>query len=158
MIDERTITELFTQERDKMIRTAAKYVGYSAAEDVVQEAFITIFRTRDRLTDDRITSYSYMTVRSRALNQWHRSKRYPTEELTEVVDDAPYNTEQIAELDHALSVLNTLPEFQRNIVLDRALGYTYDELADRYGTTPGAVKVNVSRGRSALRKALEAGS
>ena len=40
------------------------------------------------------------------------------------------------------------------ILLDAGLGYTDREIADRHATTPGAIRVRLSRLRHKLRRAL----
>jgi len=130
-----------------------------AAEDVVQEAFLSLWRTAERVDTARgkLQSYVLTIVHRRAIDVVRSRNGLPERQLPE--DAAAYLpsegdfTERVATaVDGAVvrEALGGLPDDQRQVV-DMAFyqGLTHTEISERLGLPLGTVK---SRMRLALEK------
>ncbi len=131
----------------------------AAAEDVVQEAFLSLWRTAERIDSERGNLQSYiLTIVHRRSIDVLRSRNGLSERL--LPDDAAERlasegdfTERVARQvdgEVARSALGGLPDDQRQVV-DMAYyqGLTHAEIAERLGLPLGTVK---GRMRLALEK------
>ena len=145
-----------------LVRMSAMLLGdTSAAEEVVQEAFIAVHAAWRRLRDaDKAVPYLRRAVlnRSRSILR-HRmvvDRHMPARE-----PDMP-SAEQgaITQLERSavIEALRSLPARQREaLVLKFYLGLSEEEVAAAMKISTGAVKSHTSRGKAALRAALEQG-
>ena len=136
------------------------------AEDVVQDAFIGVWRSASRYAGSRASARTWLLsiVHHRAIDAVRR--RRPTIELPEadaasprslVVDDAW--PEVVGRLDRAAiaDALATLSDVQREAIeLAYFGGLTQIEIAERTAVPLGTVKSRVRLGLLALREALDA--
>jgi RNA polymerase sigma-70 factor (ECF subfamily) len=139
----------------------------SLAEDVVQDAFLGVWRNAARYVDGRgsVKTWLLAIVHHRAIDAVRR--RRPTRELPDVESSPPAAltlpdvwAEVAAGID-AASVqvaLGTLSDVQREAIeLAYFGGLTQQEIADRTATPLGTVKSRMRLGLLAMRRALEAG-
>lgn len=157
------VTTLYAAHAVGLIRLGFVMLGErSAAEDVVQEAFLGLYRHWDRL-DDPANALNY--VRSSVLNgcraalrtQARRSRRDRA-----VVPDGwpPYDSAEAAVLlseEHreVLVAVRGLADRQREALMLRYyLGLSTDETARVMGISAGTVKSAVSRAITALGRTL----
>jgi len=136
----------------------------SLAEDVVQDAFLGVWRNASRYVEGRgsVKTWVLAIVHHRAVDAVRR--RRPTTELPEREDIPPPQLtvpdiwpDVAAELDRAeiADALATLPPAQREAIeLAYWGGLTQQEIAERTGAPLGTVKSRVRLGLLALRAAL----
>ncbi len=151
---------LFDAEAASLTRLARFYVDdTTAAEDLVQEAFIRFARSSGRLRDrDRAAAYLRSIVinlardhNRRGFVSWrHRPPAHP---------DAPSAAETAEDRAERLAVveaLRALPRRQRDCV---TLRYYYDmpvaEIASTLGLSTNTVKTHLQRGLDTLGTTLE---
>jgi len=147
---------------ERMLRDA------TAAEDLVQEAFLRVHRARERYTPDaRFSTWLYRIATNLALNELRRPRRRdPHQSIDEegtvqlVADASP--TDEVAHArrlgEAALRELEALPERQRAALwLTAVEGLAYSEVAVALDVSEKAVKALVHRGRSALAAKLQQG-
>ncbi|MEY4688315.1 MAG: hypothetical protein RIR76_2338 [Verrucomicrobiota bacterium] len=130
-----------------------------AVEDVVQVAFIKMFRRLSRLRDPAVfESWLFTLARNSALDFIRRRNCRPAtvgidEQVNQVAD--PRNEtavpEILAALEHALARLNPL---DRGLVSQFVRGDSYGEIARRAGISLASVKVRLHRVRPYLRNAV----
>lgn len=154
------LASLFDAEAASLTRLARFYVDdTTAAEDLVQEAFIRFARSSGRLRDqDRAAAYLRSIVinlardhNRRGFVSWrHRPPAHP---------DAPSAAETAevrAEREAVISALRALPRRQRDCV---TLRYYYDmpvaEVAATLGLSVNTVKTHLQRGLDTLGSTLE---
>jgi RNA polymerase sigma-70 factor (ECF subfamily) len=136
----------------------------TAAEDVVQEAFLGAWRNAARYADGRGTVRTWLLsiVHHRAIDAIRR--RRPTTELPEAETGFPPSltmpdtwTEVAAGLDRASihAALARIPDVQREAIeLAYFNGLTQTEIAERTGVPLGTVKGRLRLGLDGLRAAM----
>ncbi len=139
----------------------------SLAEDVVQDAFLGVWRNASRYVEGRgsVKTWLLSIVHHRAVDAVRR--RRPTSELPEREDVPPAALtlpdvwpEVAGNLDRAeiAAALATLSEAQREAIeLAYWGGLTQQEIAERTGAPLGTVKSRVRLGLLALRRSLVGG-
>jgi RNA polymerase sigma-70 factor, ECF subfamily len=139
-----------------------------AAEDIVQEAFLSIWRSRLRYDQARgsVRTWVLGIVHNRTIDSLRRSmvhdRRRETMEGVEERQEAPERTEvEVARREEARSIrdaLLTLPDEQRKTIeLAYFGGFTQSELADRLGQPLGTIKSRMFAGLTRLRELLSEG-
>ena len=138
----------------------------SAAEDVVQEALLSIWRSRARYARERgsVRNWILGIVHNRAIDSLRRSvvhdRRRASAEGLEEREVAPELTDvEALRRDEARTVrkaLGGLPgEQSRVIELAYFGGFTHTEIADMLETPVGTVKGRMRLGLEKMRRALE---
>jgi RNA polymerase sigma-70 factor (ECF subfamily) len=154
------LASLFDAEAASLTRLARFYVDdTTAAEDLVQEAFIRFARSSGRLRDrGRAAAYLRSIVinlardhNRRGFVSWrHRPPAHPD------VPSAAETAEVRAEREAVISALRALPRRQRDCV---TLRYYYDmpvaEVAATLGLSVNTVKTHLQRGLETLGSTLE---
>jgi RNA polymerase sigma-70 factor (ECF subfamily) len=130
-----------------------------AAEDVVQEVFVTLWTQRERLAaPDNLVAYLYRSVRNRGLN-FLRHQRLVTAWQTRQGDlEAPESpaadkeTER-AEINQAVraAAATLSPRCREVFELSRDRGLTYPEIAQTLGISIKTVETLMSRALKAVR-------
>jgi RNA polymerase sigma-70 factor (ECF subfamily) len=136
----------------------------TAAEDVVQEAFLGAWRNAARYVDARgsVRTWLLSIVHHRAIDAIRR--RRPTTELPEseapvpaalTMPDTWAEVEQRLDRDTVLAALATISDVQREAIqLAYFSGLSQTEIAERTGVPLGTVKGRLRLGLAGLRAAL----
>jgi RNA polymerase sigma-70 factor (sigma-E family) len=154
------VSELFTAEAPRLVSLARFFVDdRTAAEDLVQEAFIRLARNTHRIRDhDRAAAYLRSIVinlardhnRRGLVSLRHRPPAVPDEPSAE---DHAAATESRREV---IAALRALPVRQRDCVALRYyLELPIDEIAATLGLSANSVKTHLQRGLRSLAAALE---
>lgn len=135
------VIEQIKQHYDKLMYTIAWNIlqNREDAEDVVQEAYLELYRHRLRLLDPgspAARAYVVQTIESRAINLYHKRKRQQTLPLEEAVHQAAPLMETDTELAVCLKKLKA--EERQMLLLKYEHGYSINEIATLIGTTPDA--------------------
>jgi len=158
------VTALYPAHYRYLVRTAALLVRDAAtAEEVVQDAFVGLYRAWPRLRDPQ-AALGYL--RTSTVNGCRSVlRRRGTAEGALHLLDAPAGSEGHSVADPANAVaqrravldrMASLPERQREVLVLRYYGdWSETEIAEALGVSPGAVKSYASRGLAALRPDLE---
>ena len=160
--NERALAELY----DRFGRTAYSVAlrilrDQALAEDAVQEAFLTVWRTASRYMPERAKASTWILtmVHHRAVDLVRREERRRTEPMDDVPEALGASTEEIAWLglqrEQVREALARLPDPQREAIeLAYYGGFTQSELADRLGEPLGTVKSRMFAGLNRLRDLL----
>ena len=160
------IIRLFQAEGRSLVRLARLFVDdRDAAEDLVQEAFLRLARSSDRIQDD---SKAPAYLRSIVLNlardhnrrglvslRHHAAAGHDLDVVVTSLDDDLVRDEKHRTV---LAAVRTLPTRQRDCVTLRyfeELGI--EAIAATLGVSPNSVKTHLRRGLAALERALESG-
>ncbi len=140
----------------------AKIHDEAAAEDVVQNALLSIHRGRRTYRPERpFGPWMRAIARNSIVDHFRERKRKGDREVELVQDEWADEHEESAEGDTRLAselvaALDTLPDAQREAVtLIQIEGLTVAEAALRAGVSAGALKVRAHRGYRSLAKVLE---
>jgi RNA polymerase sigma-70 factor (sigma-E family) len=131
----------------------------TTCEEVVQDAFVSVFRSTARLRDEsKLPAY----LRSAVLNgaRSHLRKRHVRTRLRLVPDDDTPSAESSAMIadDHRAVIegLRHLSDRQRDVLVLRFyLDLSEAEIAETLGIAGGTVKTHVRRGLESLARELE---
>ena len=121
------------------------------ANDVVQDAYEKLWRNVVEIEFTAVKSWLFSTAYNAMIDMLRKEKRIsriePEHEF-DMIDYSQYN--DLNEILH--KALNRLPEQQRTVVLLRDYeGYSYKEISEITGSSEAQVKINIYRGRVALK-------
>jgi len=134
------------------------------AEDAVQEAFLTVWRTAASFRAERAKASTWILtlVHRRAVDLVRREERRRAEPLADepALEGAAEATEEAAwlrfERERVQSALKQLPDAQREAIeLAYYGGFSQSELADRLGVPLGTIKSRMFAGLVRLRELLD---
>ena len=151
------LSELFKRRNSKMKTIAYRITKNSAdAEDVVQNALISVMRSAHKFRGDAaVSTWLFRIVTNAAIDKLRSIKAHP---LYELPNELPLLTSEISVKDLSLDLvqaLKSLPENQRNVVLliDVA-GWTIADVAQKLKCAPGTVKSRCHRAHAKLAQEL----
>lgn len=130
-----------------------------AAEDVAQEVFVELWRSRGRFDPERgtLAAFAMTIARSRLIDHVRRVQRRPETDLDAAVEPAAEDRALagIARRMLMAHALDQLTENQRIVVsLSAFEGLSHPEIAERTGLPVGTVKSHARRGQAALARYL----
>ena len=164
--DPRAFEVLFDRHSGAAFSLAYRMVGNRVtAEDVSQEAFLSIWRSRLRYRSDRgsVRTWVLGIVHHRAIdalrrNLVHDRRRATAEGLEERLEAPELTDVEVARRDEASQVrsaIGTLPSEQSRVVeLAYFGGFTHSQIAEMLGTPIGTVKGRMRLGLEKLRREL----
>jgi RNA polymerase sigma-70 factor (ECF subfamily) len=140
-----------------MVATAARLGGVSAAEDLVQDAFVNALKRFDGFRGDAMPVTWLMRILiNRAIDQHRQLRRRATYSLEteslEVVHGAAPSHGLRVDLERALRSLDA--RSRRLVLLFDVLGYTYTEISDSLKIPVGTAKSRHFAARQRLRAVL----
>ncbi|MCZ7529707.1 MAG: sigma-70 family RNA polymerase sigma factor [Acidimicrobiia bacterium] len=157
---DRLVSELFQSEYHALVRLASLVLnGREAAEEVVQDAFVKLYRKSGRIKDpSRADAYLRSIVMNGARSKLRRrevARRHRPEPPPDA-KGADVDVMMRDESRHFLDAIQALPERQADCIILRF----YEELteadtADTLGISRSTVNTHVERGLDALATVLE---
>ena len=148
--------------RDKLFRFALHFLqSVEEAEDAVQDVMAGVWARRAEWPQwNSIPAYCMTATRNNCLDRLRRRKVYKVQEekaaQVSSPDKDPYekmtNKETIRQIRQCM---DALPPNQQQVVRLREMeGFSYNEIAQVLDMTLDQVKVNLFRGRNAIRKTI----
>jgi RNA polymerase sigma-70 factor (ECF subfamily) len=173
--DDTAFGELVERFQNRLIAVMHHIVGNAdEAEDLAQEAFLRVYRTRKKYTPKaKFSTWLFTIANNLALNALRDRQRRPVlplevresgplgprpaENTAQAKDEPPaYSLQQQELAEIVRSALDELNERQRvAIVLNKFEDMNYADIADVMDLTPKAVKSLLSRARAKLREVLQ---
>jgi RNA polymerase sigma-70 factor (ECF subfamily) len=168
--DEEAFTLLYRRHQAAMYRFALRMTGSAwAAEEIVQDVFMTLMRDPKKYDAQRGTlgGYLYGIARNRVMKHLERLPReVPLEQKNEdgtgpgiVLQDAltPASWAETHErMDQVRAAVSELPpEFREAVVLCELEELSYEEAAQSAGCPIGTIRSRLHRGRALLLAKLE---
>jgi RNA polymerase sigma-70 factor, ECF subfamily len=153
--DDAAFYELYARWKKPVFRYVKFFIASpDEAEDILQEAFLSIYRNRDRYTvQAKFSTYLFSVVRSKCID-YLRSKKQ--EETIDSYDEvramkSEFNIDRVLAKDihrDFIEYLSSLPEVQRSALYLRDVEQlSYDEIAVVLSLPLGTVKSHIHRGR-----------
>jgi RNA polymerase sigma factor (sigma-70 family) len=163
--DEAALGELYDRYGRPAYALAVRVLRDDAlAEDAVQEAFLSVWRTAGRFVPERARAGTWIMtlVHRRAVDLVRREEHRRVEPLETAPEPQAGSTEESAWLrlegERVRSALRQLPDQQRETIeLAYYGGFTQSELADRLGQPLGTIKSRMFAGLTRLRELLSEG-
>jgi RNA polymerase sigma-70 factor, ECF subfamily len=171
--DLETFNQLVLAYQDKVFNLAYRIMGqHQAAEDVVQETFLTAFLKLHTYRGGSFKSWLLRIASNLCYDQLRREKSRPTTPLEPVNDEGdaiesnqwmvdpalspPDRYECVEFWDEIQELLNRLnPEYRTAVVLVDIQEMDYKEAAKAMGVSLGTMKSRLVRGRKKLRDLIK---
>jgi len=147
----------FHEHKDAVYRFAWRMTNSpGAAEDIVQDVFLSVLRHPKRFDDTRgqLRSFLLGIARNLALKRWREENRW------DVLEDEQFVAEPVelarGEISRIVGeAINSLPPLQREVlVLAEYEGFSAEEIARTVEAEVGTVKGRLHRARENLRRML----
>ena len=164
-MDDETFSRIVEEYTDYAYNIAYRMLNNPAdADDVVQDAFLSAYRARDRFRGDaQVTTWLYRIVVNAALQRIRKEKKpramaAGTVEDIDVMDWSPgpesqtLNSELRDKLEEAIGELSE--DLRTAVVLRDVEQLSTEEAAEIVGVSVPAFKARLHRGRVALREHL----
>jgi RNA polymerase sigma-70 factor, ECF subfamily len=161
--DQNAMAELYDRYSSVVYAVALRVLGDAgAAEDVLQEVFLQLWRNPGTFDAARGSLGAWLTViaRNRAIDSLR--KRRPETELEDVVvsvaPDLAAEADRARVAEKVRGVLREMPASQRS-ALEMAYfeGLSHSEIASKTGEPLGTIKTRIRAGLIMLRKAFQGG-
>jgi RNA polymerase sigma-70 factor (ECF subfamily) len=172
--DDEAFEELVRQNAGRLLAVARRYVkSEDDAQDVVQETFLSAFRSLDRFEGgSRLSTWLHRIAVNAALMKLRTRRRKPEESIEELLprflEDGhpvrpaipwrPLSDDLLGQKQTRALVqgcIDRLPESYRHVLLLRDIEeFDTEETAEILGITTNAVKTRLHRARQALRGLL----
>jgi RNA polymerase sigma-70 factor (ECF subfamily) len=160
--DEQAMAALFDRYSRVVYSVALRVLrDASAAEDILQEIFMQLWRNPDRFIATRGSLGGWLAIvsRNRSIDALRRKR--PTEQVEDAILASPTNLADEAQrslmMERARAAITQLPVEQRK-TLEMAFfdGLTHTEIAEMTGDPLGTVKTRIRSALLTLRKAFPA--
>ena len=145
--------------RPALLRLASRYMeDADEAEDVIQDVLLKLWFLREKLDRYRSVDALAMVITKHLCINQLRTRRMETVELqqdmqiagSETTDQRLLEAEETREV---LRVISTLPNLQQAVLRMKHIeGFEVEEIARLTGSTPLAVRTNLSRARKKVRE------
>ena len=149
--------ELYTKYAGAMYNTSLRIVANSAdAEDIVQEAFIEVFRHMDRFTfQSTFGAWMKRIVINKSINHLRRKRQLFVDIETVVEAGAEHESTDEQEISFRVEAIKKavqqLPDGYRTIFTLRAFeAFEYDAIAEALGITPVTARTQYHRAKKLL--------
>ena len=152
------------QFKHSILPLRTKLMGYAMhllndsdeASDIVQEVFLKLWFMRSDLNRyDNVAALAMQINKHLCLNrirvmqrEWDRDRIVVSDTSTPGIE-----LEQKDDLEHVIRIMDTLPGLQQSILRMKHIdGLEIDEIASLTGSTPEAIRMNLSRARKRVRE------
>ena len=159
--DMQAFRELYERYLDQVTRTVGRYLGPGPElEDLVQEVFVEIHRSLDRVSDpETFGGWVYRVARNRAISHGRKKSNSVNFVALQAFKEPTNQWRRLAAREklRALYVaMDCLSEEQREaIIMYEIEGNTLQEIADRTDTSINTIASRVRRGRKQLLKIVK---
>ncbi|MBQ8144913.1 MAG: RNA polymerase sigma factor [Butyricicoccus sp.] len=147
--------------RSKMLHTANRILcDRSAAEDVTHQAFLKIIENIEKIGEvdcPKTQAFVVIIAEHLAINEYHRRRRHPAEELTEWTAGETGMTPEraVSGRETVGRAIAGLPPREREVILLKYhVGYQTGEIAELLGVSEDAVCKAAARGKKRLAEFL----
>lgn len=151
---------LFKMYYSKMIRVASKYSnGSDDVEDLVQEAFISIYKNIPRFTGTSINQLDYWIhniIKNKTLDLYRKNKNL---NMVEIEDNLFSEEEQESFYDMFIKDIPTLieslsPQYKKVVTLYYLEEKSHNEISEILGISVSSSKTNLLRSKIKMKKTL----
>ncbi len=160
--DERALEECYRLHGPTVRHYVGRFVPHDDCEDIVQQTFFELWRSRSRLDPTRsVIAFVLRIARNRAIDQLRRRRNVVVDvsQLRDLVgDDGEVFVERLAWASDVRRGLDSLVADQREALeLAYFSDLTQREIADHLGVPIGTVKARMARGMLRMAERIEKG-
>jgi serine/threonine-protein kinase RsbT len=135
---------------------AARVSDHAAADDLVQETLTRVLAAKDRVDPGMLEPYAIVTARNLVASMWSKQDRHRRHQhrLLDLAPPEAPGEQLMAREEHAAiaEALGRLSERERRTLVDHEVaGLGTGLLAERAGSTAGAIAAQLNRTRARLR-------
>ncbi|RLA43009.1 MAG: hypothetical protein DRQ97_13285 [Gammaproteobacteria bacterium] len=152
---------LYDRYEQKFLRYIKRItvVKQDEAEDILQEAFIKIWRNLNDFDQSlKLSSWLYRIVHNETISYWRKKKSFGKDRQVSLEDDhfesIPYESEEVDEELKEMfthSVLELMPlKYKTVLVLKFLEGMSYDEISDVLKIPEGTVATRINRAKKSF--------
>ena len=133
--------------------------GKMDVEDLVQEVLAAAYHRFEKIENkDQLLHYLVRAARNKSISIWRKQRHQ--ESLSELhaerLSAQGLSPDTVLDIQMLYRILDKLPTKQRDaLVLFEISGFSMKEIAELQGSTEGAVKTKISRGRQKLKQLME---
>lgn len=152
----------FKKTFDELAEPIRNFIYYKCgdvqmAEDIMQEAFLRLWRDRKKVDPERVKPYLYKIAGNIFLDAARHQQvvlRFRAQPVREADHESPLHVLEQKEFKAALEdAISNLPETQREVFLmNRIEKMTYQEIADRLGVSVKAIEKRMGKALKRMRK------
>lgn len=160
--DERALEHAYREHGPAVRGYVRRFVPADEADDVTQQTFIELWRSRDRIDPSRpLVGFILDIARKRSIDHLRRRRHdvVSVDSLRELAgtngDDVIDRIVWASEVERALS--NLAPEQREALVLSYFGDLTQREIAQRLGVPVGTVKARMARGMQRMASMIDQG-
>jgi RNA polymerase sigma-70 factor (ECF subfamily) len=156
---------IYTRYESRLLRYIRRITSTSEneAEDILQEAFIKIWRNLNEFNPNlRFSSWIYRIVHNEAISHWRKSQHieqlHAVNDLERIIfeqidQDVAFKIDDEQKENKVISKLNTLSAHYREILILRFFeNLSYEEISDILKIPEGTVATRINRAKKALRR------
>jgi RNA polymerase sigma-70 factor (ECF subfamily) len=125
------------------------------AKEIVQISFEKLWMKHQAVAFDTAKSYLFTTAYHSMVDGWRSQKTTTGLEYASNTVEAESNDEYTGTMEVIEKALQRISDIQRTVILLRDYeGYSYDEIGEITGLNAAQVKINIFRGRQALKEII----
>ena len=125
----------------------------TAAEDIVQDAFLGLWQKRNEIRDVR--AYLFASVRNRCITHIRKLQITSTGDVPEILSEENLEAETEREA-RVWAALDTLSEKRRQaFLMSKRDGMTYEEIAARMGVSVHTVRNHIAKATKKIKAILD---
>jgi RNA polymerase sigma-70 factor (ECF subfamily) len=170
---ESAFNQIVSRYKNPLTNFVYRFLGdYDECDDIVQEAFVRVYRNKHAYTPQaKFSTWIYTIAGNLAKSRLRQKERHrmfslsalwtSDEDAREVeIPDERYASDRRADsslkFEHIQKALNSIsPKYREVVVLRDIQELTYEEIAKVTGLNLGTVKSRIKRGRTMLQKLLK---
>jgi RNA polymerase sigma-70 factor (ECF subfamily) len=168
--NEKAFEILIQRFKNQLINYVYRFLGdYDSCVDVVQEAFIKVYRYKDNYSSvAKFSTWVYTIAGNLARTEYKRKRRrnlfsinsYGEENKTYEIPDESFRPDVAVDANIKREIiqkalLKILDSYREAVILRDVQELSYEEIAEILGIEVGTVKSRINRGRAELQKYLK---
>lgn len=153
------ISTLFEDYYSPLCNYVARLIrDETAAEDVVQELFISLWQKNNLSEVNQMQAYLMRAARFRAIDYLRKMDKWVigqdlTDELMHIADDDGHANEEMEAI-FAFTMAKLPPKTREVFLLSRIEGYSYKEIAERQNVSIKTIENQISNALKIIRQGL----
>jgi RNA polymerase sigma-70 factor (ECF subfamily) len=125
------------------------------AKEIVQNSFEKLWMKHQVVAFETAKSYLFTTAYHNMVDGWRSQKTTTGLEYASTTVESESNDEYTGTMEVIEKALQRISNIQRTVILLRDYeGYSYDEIGEITGLNAAQVKINIFRGRQALKEII----